>query len=64
MIKRRINLLLMIIASLFFLIGSILFLPQFSDYSLIGVWSFAIGSFTMLAISVVDLFEELSAVSR
>ncbi|MFD1217514.1 YrhK family protein [Microbulbifer celer] len=59
MIKRRINLVLMILASLFFLVGSILFLPQFVNYSVVGVWFFATGSFTLLATSVADLLEEL-----
>ncbi|MCK7599130.1 YrhK family protein [Microbulbifer sp. CAU 1566] len=61
MIKRRINMSLMIVASLFFLIGSILFLPQFANYSTVGVWCFATGSFTMLAISIADLVEDLIA---
>ncbi len=37
-----------LIASLAFLFGSTLFLPQFSDYATIGVYLFMLGSALML----------------
>ncbi|CCQ10045.1 hypothetical protein PALB_9100 [Pseudoalteromonas luteoviolacea B = ATCC 29581] len=39
---------LSIAASLSFLSGSSLFLPNFSNYAVVGVWLFIIGSLLML----------------
>ncbi|SHF93387.1 YrhK-like protein [Microbulbifer donghaiensis] len=59
MIKRIVHMVLMIFASVFFLVGSILFLPNFADHSVTGVWCFATGSFILLITSVTDLIEEI-----
>lgn len=49
------------VASLFFLLGSIMFLPQFAEYAVSGVWCFIVGSAIFLVMSVLDIvFSERS----
>ncbi|WP_425606612.1 YrhK family protein [Microbulbifer litoralis] len=47
MIEKLHNL-LGVVSSIAFLSGSILFLPNFSQYAVAGVWLFALGSLLML----------------
>lgn len=51
-----------LVGNVLFLIGSILFLPQFEPYRTVAVWLFISGSFLMLIGAVgrllVDLWEE------
>ncbi|VUD62677.1 hypothetical protein TDB9533_03089 [Thalassocella blandensis] len=50
-----------VVASLFFLLGSILFLPAFSQYAVEGVWCFIAGSAVFLLMSSLDVvFSERS----
>lgn len=48
--------LMSVVASVFFLFGSIFFLPQFSDYAVAGVWCFILGSALFLLMSSVGIF--------
>lgn len=41
-----------IIASAFFLLGSILFLPPYAEYAVTGTWCFVMGSMVFLLASV------------
>lgn len=51
-IYERVNAILTVLSSLCFLGGSFLFLPRFADYSVLGVWLFALGSALMLVTSL------------
>ena len=46
---------LSILASICFLLGSILFLPKFSAFAVVGVWCFIVGSALFLIMSSLDI---------
>lgn len=44
-----------LLGNLFFVLGSILFLPQFEPWKVVGVWLFIVGSFLMFVGAFGDL---------
>jgi hypothetical protein len=52
----KVNALLGVLSSLCFLFGSLLFLPNFAEYSVTGVWLFAMGSALMLVTTMQQAF--------
>lgn len=46
-----------LIASISFTVGSILFLPAYSEHATMGVWAFISGSLLLFTASVISLIE-------